>query len=181
MKLSFYPGWYVFAYKIIDLNTGKTYPFVTKEFRTYREFIGELVALNILWAGDLEFKEIPWQIRQLRYNSGVPQTKEIAVFNVKPNSQVKFQYVDRVVNKNVFPVETLYEAKEYVGKVLQVRDTEAQGLKWSTVRTNPNVERSQYLVTVQLPDNKIKSFYSGRMINLQQVKPKGFIRRLIGV
>jgi hypothetical protein len=49
----------MFAYKIIDLNTGKTYPFVTKEFRTYREFIGELVALNIFWAGDLEFKEIP--------------------------------------------------------------------------------------------------------------------------
>lgn len=103
------------------------------------------------------------------------------MLNVKPNSQVRFQYVDRVVNPNVFPVETLYEAKECVGKVLQVRDTEAHGLKLSTVRTNPNVERSQYLVTVQLPDNKIKSFYSGRMINLQQVKPKGFIRRLIGV
>jgi len=103
------------------------------------------------------------------------------MFNVKPNSQVRFQYVDRVVNSNVFPVETLYEAKEYVGKVLQVRDTETEGLKWSTVRTNPNVERSQYLITVQMPDNKIKSFYSGRMINLQQVKPKSFIRRLIGV
>lgn len=103
------------------------------------------------------------------------------MFNVKPNSQVKFQYVDRVVNQNVFPAETLYEAKEYVGKVLQVRDTETEGLKWSTVRTHPQVERSRYLITVQLPDNKIKSFYSGRILNLQQIKPKGFIRRLIGV
>lgn len=47
-----------FAYNVTDLNTGKSYPCFTKEFRTYREFVGELVAMNILWAGDLEFKEI---------------------------------------------------------------------------------------------------------------------------
>lgn len=103
------------------------------------------------------------------------------MFNVKPNSQVKFQYVDRVINSNVFPVETLYEAKEYTGKVLQVRDTETEGLKWSTVRTHPRIERSRYLITVQLPGNKIKSFYSGRILNLKTVKPRSFIRRLIGV
>lgn len=100
---------------------------------------------------------------------------------VKPNSVVKFQYVDRIVNDGVYPVETLYEAKEYVGKVLEVRDTETNGLKVQTLRTHPRIERSRYLVKVQLPDNKIKSFYSGRMINLKQVKPKSFIRRLIGV
>lgn len=47
-----------FAYKITDLSTGKSYPVVAKDFMTYREFIGELVAMNMLWAGDLEFKEL---------------------------------------------------------------------------------------------------------------------------
>lgn len=46
-----------FVYSVTDLNTGKVYTQFTKEFRNYREFIGELVALNVFWAGDLEFKE----------------------------------------------------------------------------------------------------------------------------
>lgn len=103
------------------------------------------------------------------------------MLNVKPNSQISFQYVERIVDGSTIPNQTMYETKNYTGKVLQVRDTLVEGLKWSTVRTHPTVERSQYLVTVQLPDKKIKSFYSGRMVNIQQVKPKSYIRRLLGV
>lgn len=96
-------------------------------------------------------------------------------------SQVNFQYVDRHTNGNVFPTETLYAAEEYSGTVIGVRDTETSGLKWRTVRANPVVERSRYLITVQLSSGQIKSFYSGRMINLKIIKRKSWIRRMVGV
>lgn len=100
--------------------------------------------------------------------------------NVKPGSEVSFQYIDRSVFSDRLPFETVYEAKEYKGKVLEVRDTHQDMLRFSTVRTHPNVERSQYLVTVKLSDNKIKNFYSGRMINLKP-KRKSLVKRILGV
>lgn len=103
------------------------------------------------------------------------------MFNVKVGDNVSFQYVDRNVKTDTFPRETLYNAEQYSGKVLEVRDIYARGLRVQTLRTRPNVERSQYLIVVRLPDNKIKSFYSGRMINFKISKPKGWIRRLVGV
>jgi hypothetical protein len=46
---------------------------------------------------------------------------------------------------------------------------------------HPEIERSRFLITVKLSDNKIKSFYDGRVINLQEVKevPKNFLQRTL--
>lgn len=101
--------------------------------------------------------------------------------DLKPGTTISFQYIDRIVNTKTLPPEITYEAKNYTGKVLQVRDIELEGLSRHALKRNPSLERSQYLLTVRFPDNKIKSFYSGRMVNLTQIKPKSFIRRLIGV
>ena len=94
-------------------------------------------------------------------------------------NKVKFQYVKaRNRNYDVFPCTTSYEVEAYEGNVLEVRDTEIQRLDISTIRRKPEVERSRFLMVVQLPDNKIKSFYDGRIINVQKIN-KGFISRLV--
>lgn len=93
-------------------------------------------------------------------------------------NKVKFQYVDRSRDYATFPVNTQYEISDYEGTILEVRDTEVQRLDISTIRRKPEVERSRFLMVVQLPDNKIKSFYDGRIINVQKIN-KGFISRLV--
>lgn len=93
-------------------------------------------------------------------------------------SKVKFQYVDRNIDFNVYPAATSYQIDEYEGTVLDVRDTEANKIGYHTIMRNPDVERSRFLLTVQMPDNKIKSFYDGRIINVQKIN-KGFISRLV--
>ena len=93
-------------------------------------------------------------------------------------NKVKFQYVERKIDRTHIPEHTLYEIKEYEGTILQVRDLFEDKLRFETIMRNMNVERSQYLLTVQLPDNKIKSFYDGRVVNVQKIN-KGFISRLV--
>ena len=96
-------------------------------------------------------------------------------------NKVKFQYVDRKQDKTHIPAHTLYEIKNYEGTILEVRDLFENRLAYKTIMRNTEVERSQYLLTVQLPDNKIKSFYDGRVINIQEVKevPKSFLKRTL--
>jgi len=95
--------------------------------------------------------------------------------------KVKFQYIDRDVNWTVLPAITQYEVKNYEGTILDVRDTQENGVRRETVFRKPAVERSRFLLTVQMPDNKIKSFYDGRVINIEEVKevPKSFLKRTL--
>lgn len=104
------------------------------------------------------------------------------ITNLTAGSKVKFQYIDRVNNYDTFPAHTSYEVKEYNGTILEVRDTQENAVAPLTVYRKPAVERSRYLLTVQMPDNKIKSFYDGRVINLQPIPEavkKNFLRRMV--
>lgn len=95
--------------------------------------------------------------------------------------KIKFQYVDRVRNATVYPASIEYNVDVYEGTVIDVRDTEQLKLEYRTVMRNPNVERSRYLMVIQLPDNKIKSFYDGRIVNIEEVKPvpRSFLKRVL--
>lgn len=100
--------------------------------------------------------------------------------DLKPGQVVTFQCVDRVVDKSVVPPQTNYALKSYVGTVVGVRDTTQDKVKHETVKSHPDVERSRYLVTVKMPDNKIRNFYSGKIVNLK-TRRKNFFSRLLGV
>jgi len=95
--------------------------------------------------------------------------------------KVKFQYIDRKVDYTQLPAHTLYNIDQYEGTVLEVRNLLENCLNYKTVCRKPEVERSQFLLTVQTSDNKIKSFYDGRVINLEEVKevPKSFLKRTL--
>jgi len=96
--------------------------------------------------------------------------------------KVKFQYVKaRNRDYNTFPAITSYEVEAYEGNVLEIRDIVSKTLDKNTVYRKPEIERSQFLMVVQTSDNKIKSFYDGRIINLEEVKevPKSFLKRTL--
>ena len=93
-------------------------------------------------------------------------------------NKVKFQYVDRNRDYGTYPVNIQYQIGDYEGTVLEVRDTEVQKLEYNSVKRKPEVERSRYLMVVQLSDKKIKSFYDGRIINVQKIN-KSFLRRTL--
>ena len=103
------------------------------------------------------------------------------IANLTAGTKVKFQYVDRKVDYKQLPVHTMYSVDEYEGTILEVRDVLANCLNYKTFDRKPEIERSQYLLTVKLPDNKIKSFYDGRVINIQEIKevPKSFLKRTL--
>lgn len=96
-------------------------------------------------------------------------------------NKVKFQYIDRDVQWDVMPAITKYNVEVYEGTVLDIRDTQIQAVSKESVFRNPAVERSRFLLTVQMPDNKIKSFYDGRIINIEEIKPvpKSFLKRTL--
>jgi hypothetical protein len=103
------------------------------------------------------------------------------IAQLNAGNKVKFQYVDRSRNVDTYPPTTQYNVENYEGVVIEVRDTEVSKLEYRTVLRKPEVERSRFLMVVQLPDNKIKSFYDGRIINIQEVKevPKSFLKRTL--
>ena len=103
------------------------------------------------------------------------------IANLTAGNKIKFQYVDRKNDRTHLPAHVTYEIKNYEGTLLEIRDLFNNRLEWKTLVKSPEVERSRYLLTVQGTDNKIKSFYDGRVINLQEVKevPKGFLKRTL--
>jgi hypothetical protein len=110
------------------------------------------------------------------------QEKIEMIAQLTAGNKVKFQYVKaRNRNYDTFPCTTSYEVEAYEGNVLEVRDIVTQKLDKETVYRRPEIERSQFLLVVQTPDNKIKSFYDGRIINLEEIKavPKSFLRRTL--
>ncbi len=95
---------------------------------------------------------------------------------------VEFQYVDRERNYNTFPVDTKYDVEDYMGKVLSIRNLYNEPLSMQTVERNPLLDRSQFLMTVQFNDGKIKSFYCGRVVNFKVELPekkKSFLGRIL--
>ena len=103
------------------------------------------------------------------------------IANLTAGNKVKFQYIKgRVRNYSSFPTQTNYEVEGYEGKVLEVRDTATKPVDNETVFRNPSIERSRYLLVVQLSDNKIKTFYDGRIVGIEQVKevPKSFLKKV---
>jgi hypothetical protein len=101
--------------------------------------------------------------------------------SLKPGQSIKFQYVKRHEDRGFYPPDVNYEVESQEGTVIKVRDLNAEKLQPKTVMYGPKVERSRYLLTVQTSDNKVKSFYSGRVFNIQVNRRKNFIRRLLGV
>ena len=104
------------------------------------------------------------------------------IANLTTGNKVKFQYVkNRNRDYNTFPAITSYEIEAYEGNVIEVRDIISKTLDSRTVYRKPEVERSQFLLVVQTTDNKIKSFYDGRIINLEEIKPvpKSFLKRTL--
>ena len=101
--------------------------------------------------------------------------------SLKPGQSIKFQYVKRHEDRGFFPPDVNYEVEDQEGTLISDRDISQDKLSPKTVLYNRNVERSQYLLTVQTSDNKVKSFYSGRVFNVKVNRPKNFIRRLLGV
>ena len=104
------------------------------------------------------------------------------IANLTAGNKVKFQYIKgRVRNYSSFPTQTSYEVEGYEGKLLEVRDTTTNPVDKETVFRNPSIERSRYLLVVQLPDNKIKTFYDGRIVGIERVKevPKNFLKRAL--
>lgn len=60
------------------------------------------------------------------------------------------------------------KAQNYEGKVLDVRNIGKHPLSNDTLRYGSiKGERSENLVTVELPDGQPKAFYDGRMVNAQ--------------
>jgi polyphosphate kinase len=90
---------------------------------------------------------------------------------------VQFQYIAKEVSDSTFPTTTQYEIKDYVGKVLEIRDLTEKQIQWRTVDRNPLLERSRFLVTVQFQNGQIKSFYDGRIVNVK--KSKNFFRKVL--
>ena len=91
------------------------------------------------------------------------------IVTVNAGDAVEFQYLEKVRTYNSFPVNTQYIVENYAGKILCVRNVHEDPLSMRTVERYPLLERSQFLMTVQFNDGKIKSFYTkgmGYNINL---------------
>jgi len=104
------------------------------------------------------------------------------IANLTAGNKIKFQYVDRNQEFNHWPdAHVKYAIDSYEGTVIDIRDTEEKQISLKTAIRKPSVERSRYLLVVQLSDNKIKSFYDGRVINLEEIKevPKSFLKRTL--
>jgi hypothetical protein len=102
--------------------------------------------------------------------------------------KISFEYIDRPVKKDsVWPVnqevEHNHSVREYSGEVTEVRDIQKHKLSNETVLYNQNIkgDRSQYLVTVKMPDDTFKCFYHGRIFGVQKRDRKSMIKKLIGL
>lgn len=101
--------------------------------------------------------------------------------DLKPGQSIKFQYVKRHEDRGFYPPGVNYEVENQEGTVISVRDLTVEKLHPKTIRYSRKIDRSRYLLTVQTSDNKIKSFYSGRVLNVKLNRRKSFVRRMLGV
>ena len=71
--------------------------------------------------------------------------------------------------KGVLTKDYSARAENYSGTVVDVRDIEEHPVSDATLRYGKiKGERSNKLVTVELPDGDAKAFYNGRMVNAMQ-------------
>jgi hypothetical protein len=87
-------------------------------------------------------------------------------FDLKEGDKISFQYVSRDRDYSYFPAITNYEVEDVAGTVIHIRNLDEDKLSFSTVRKNPEIERSKYIVTVKSHAKGIGKYYNGRMINL---------------
>jgi hypothetical protein len=106
------------------------------------------------------------------------QEKIEMIAQLTAGNKVKFQYIDRKRSYNSWPVDTSYEIDSYAGEVIEIRDTETQRLLAETVSRRPEIERSRFLIKVKLDNSQIKSFYSGRVVNIEKIN-KSFLKKLV--
>ncbi len=88
--------------------------------------------------------------------------------------EISFTYLkgaESAINaKGVLTKDYSALAENYSGKVVDVRDIEEHPVSDVTLRYGKiKGERSNKLVTVELPDGDAKAFYNGRMVNAMQV------------
>ena len=98
--------------------------------------------------------------------------------------KISFEYMDRPLSRpEEYPkqVEHNHSVREYAGEVTDIRDIKESKLNHETVLYNKNIkgDRSQYLVTVKLPDETYKSFYHGRIFGVQKRDRKSMVNRLM--
>tara|TARA_R100000008_G_scaffold31078_1_gene17334 strand:+ start:864 stop:1217 length:354 start_codon:yes stop_codon:yes gene_type:complete len=110
---------------------------------------------------------------------------KIEMTTLTVGDKISFEYIDRPVKKDSYPqqVEHNHSVREYEGEVTDVRDIQKHKLSHETVLYNQNIkgDRSQYLVTVKLPDDSYKCFYHGRIFGVQKRDRKSMIKKLIGL
>ena len=92
--------------------------------------------------------------------------KQFTQLNLKEGDKISFQYITRDRDYNYFPVITNYEVEDVAGKITHIRNLDEDKLAISTVRKSPEIERSQYVITVKNHSRGIGKYYNGRMINL---------------
>ena len=98
--------------------------------------------------------------------------------------KISFEYMDRPLSRpEEYPkqVEHNHSVREYAGEVTDIRDIKESKLNHETVLYNKNIkgDRSQFLVTVKLPDDTHKSFYHGRIFGVQKRDRKSMVNRLM--
>lgn len=83
--------------------------------------------------------------------------------NIKQNDTIHCYKITRTREYNTFPATTTYTAREIIGKVIKIRDTEDDKLTYKTVMKNPEIERSRYLISIKTDKGIIKA-YDGTLI-----------------
>jgi len=84
----------------------------------------------------------------------------------KVGDQISYIHITRTRDYSYFPVATQYEGTRVTGTVRAIRNTKQDILNIKTVSKTPEIERSQYLITVKTPKG-IRTDYHGRMIEIQ--------------
>lgn len=84
----------------------------------------------------------------------------------KVGDQISYIHITRDRDYGFFPVVTSYKGTRVTGTVRAIRDTQEDKLDYKTVSKTPEIERSQYLITVKTAKG-IRTDYNGKMIEIE--------------
>ena len=109
---------------------------------------------------------------------------EMTTQSIVVGDKISFEYMDRPLSRpEEYPkqVEHNHSIREYTGEVTDIRDIQESKLNHETILYNKNIkgDRSQFLVTVKLPDDTHKSFYHGRIFGVQKIDRKSMMQKLL--
>lgn len=85
--------------------------------------------------------------------------------------EISYIHINRHRDYNFYPVMTQYQGTRITGIVRAIRDLEVDKLNYKTVSKTPEIERSQYLITVKTVKG-IRKDYDGRMVDIQIINKK---------